>query len=330
MRRYRKQGFTLIELLVVIAIIAILIALLLPAVQQAREAARRSACKNNMKQIGLALHNYHDQYKVFPYSSSHDASLTAGSPPPAGQGLNHRGWIGLLPLLDQAPLYNQFDPLGAAGSYDRGGVGMVGDPYANGNAAIVSQVLEVLRCPSDDGNPLYTGNSANYRISANAQANGLFGAKTNYDFSVQRYSSSMSTWTNRSKPTRRLFGLHSSSRMRDMRDGSSNTVAVVEGTLEVKNGVSNTWGYTKWVGNGIDLAASEGINFWTCCPWWSNPDSNSNSGSTRNWGAPGSTHTGGCHVVLGDGSVQFLSENIDNTVRLRLAYIADGQPVGNF
>lgn len=328
--RRLMRGFTLIELLVVIAIIAVLVALLLPAVQQAREAARRSTCKNNLKQIGLALHNYHDQYTVFPYSTAHDASLDAGDVPPDGQGLNHRGWIGMLPLLDQAPLYNQFDPLGASGSYDRGGVGMLGDPFTNGNAAVVSRVLSVLRCPSDDGNPLYTGNSANYRISSQARSNGLFGAKTNYDFSVQRYSSSMGTWTNRSKTSRRLFGLHSASRMRDMSDGSSNSVAVIEGTLDVKNGVSNTWGYSKWVGNGIDLAASEGINFWTCCPWWSNPDSNSTAGSTRNWGAPGSTHTGGCHVLMGDGSVHFLSENIDDLVRRNLAFIADGNPVGAF
>ena len=97
-----KRGFTLIELLVVIAIIAILIALLLPAVQQAREAARRSQCKNNMKQIGLALHNYHDVYNTFPpgYVGQTDVSILAG------YGL--WSWSALiLPYIDQAPLYNQ-------------------------------------------------------------------------------------------------------------------------------------------------------------------------------------------------------------------------------
>lgn len=327
-----SRGFTLIELLVVIAIIAILVALLLPAVQQAREAARRSSCKNNLKQIGLALHNYHEAFGVFPYSTTHDASLSAGDVPPAGHGLNHRGWVSLLPYLEQAPLFNQFDPTQASGSYDRSGVGMRGEPFANGNAAVVARTLEVLLCPSDDGNPQYTGSHPNYVISPTAQANGLFGAKTNYDFSVERYHASMTTWTKRTKTRRRLFGLHSASRMRDMQDGTSNTAAVIEGTLEVKNGVANTWGYSKWVGNGIDLACAEGINFWTCCPWWTTapPDSNHNAGSTRNWGAPGSTHTGGCHVLLGDGSVQFMSENIDNLTRLNVAYIADRQPLGSW
>lgn len=106
----RKRGFTLIELLVVIAIIAILIALLLPAVQQAREAARRSTCKNNLKQIGIALHNYHDTHSVLPPGvlMFDDGS---GDPDP---DLGNWGWnTFLLPYIDQAPLYNQLTPNGA-------------------------------------------------------------------------------------------------------------------------------------------------------------------------------------------------------------------------
>src|SRR5689334_25157717 len=101
-RRKVRIAFTLIELLVVIAIIAILIALLLPAVQQAREAARRTQCRNNLKQIGLALHNYHDAFGLFPYSTSMDGNCatTTGFT----QIKNHRGWPLLLPYLDQAPL----------------------------------------------------------------------------------------------------------------------------------------------------------------------------------------------------------------------------------
>src|SRR3569832_1085053 len=102
--RRRRPGFTLIELLVVIAIIAVLIALLLPAVQQAREAARRSQCKNNLKQFGLALHNYHDNYKMFcPAYMNPGSSACPGG---VGNTRNATGYLYLLPYLDQAPLYN--------------------------------------------------------------------------------------------------------------------------------------------------------------------------------------------------------------------------------
>ena len=95
----RQKGFTLIELLVVIAIIAVLIALLLPAVQQAREAARRTQCKNNLKQIGLALHNYHDTFSQFPSGFGVTARNSSG-----GERWGHSQWVTLLPYVDQAPL----------------------------------------------------------------------------------------------------------------------------------------------------------------------------------------------------------------------------------
>src|ERR1041384_6105452 len=99
--RQRSAGFTLIELLVVIAIIAVLIALLLPAVQQAREAARRSQCKNNMKQLGLALHNYHNTYNFFAINYSDDNY---------SESEKEHAWIfGILPYIDQAPLYGTVD-----------------------------------------------------------------------------------------------------------------------------------------------------------------------------------------------------------------------------
>src|ERR1700748_3102276 len=98
----RSRGFTLIELLVVIAIIAVLIALLLPAVQQAREAARRSQCKNSLKQLALAVHNYHDTFSAFAFCSF-DTSMGVCSP---SQGRQTSWIIGILPYIDQAPLYN--------------------------------------------------------------------------------------------------------------------------------------------------------------------------------------------------------------------------------
>ena len=101
--RDMQRGFTLIELLVVIAIIAILIALLLPAVQQAREAARRTQCRNHLKQIGLALHNYHDNFLMFMPKSG---GTNPGNPCHNGNSNRRSGWAALLPYIDQAPLSN--------------------------------------------------------------------------------------------------------------------------------------------------------------------------------------------------------------------------------
>jgi prepilin-type N-terminal cleavage/methylation domain-containing protein len=122
LRNLQRRGFTLIELLVVIAIIAVLIALLLPAVQQAREAARRSSCKNNLKQFGLALHNYHEIYNVFPPGAINpgvhsDATRAPYSVDCATECRNITGYLLLLPQLDQQPLYDQINfslPLGQA------------------------------------------------------------------------------------------------------------------------------------------------------------------------------------------------------------------------
>ncbi len=334
----KARGFTLIELLVVIAIIAILVALLLPAVQQAREAARRSSCKNNLKQIGLALHNYHDVYNVFPYSTSADGAMDAGTGRTAVTTqftLNHRGWLGVLPYLEQAALYDQFNPLFPTGRYVRPGASPLVQPEAtiqtSGNGFVVAQLIPALLCPSDPGNNVYTGTTVNYESFPGANAARLPGAKTNYDFSVARYSSSMSNWIDIGLATRRMFGVYSSCRMRDLVDGTSNTVAVAETTLDVKDGVGQTWGYSKWVGNGIDLASTTGINNYSvCCPWSTPPNTNFSTTSLRNWGAVGSQHKGGVQVVLGDGAVRFLSENMDTLTRQRLAYIGDGQPLGEF
>ena len=143
-QQMRKRGFTLIELLVVIAIIAILIALLLPAVQQAREAARRSQCRNNLKQLGLALMNYHESYNVFPPSYINGGEVRSYGYLPYGQIKNHTGYLLLLPYIDQQPMYNAIDFRFATGQADwrsRGG--------GQRQLQIEGKKLEVLRCPSD-------------------------------------------------------------------------------------------------------------------------------------------------------------------------------------
>ena len=136
MLHQRRRGFTLIELLVVIAIIAILIALLLPAVQQAREAARRSQCKNNLKQIGLAIHNYHDVSRSFPFSWM------------LGNDFNASVWgVMILPYLDQAPLYNRWDSSVPAWDTAATVFGFPASPV-QGNLAVIRTPLAVYKCPS--------------------------------------------------------------------------------------------------------------------------------------------------------------------------------------
>ena len=121
MKVVKRLGFTLVELLVVIAIIGILIALLLPAVQAAREAARRSQCTNNMKQLGVAIHNYHDTHKVFPpagldYGWAGDANTSYSRAPSSSpvNRFNISGWVMVLPYLEQSALHDQYD-LGVTG-----------------------------------------------------------------------------------------------------------------------------------------------------------------------------------------------------------------------
>lgn len=318
---HRRKGFTLIELLVVIAIIAILIALLLPAVQQAREAARRSTCKNNLKQIGLALHNYNETFSVFPYATSNPGQCGFSNV------TNHKGWLYLLPYLEQAALYNKFNFSAATGQRNTGsGTLAGGGAITSGNAALTTTILEPLMCPSDDGQRFYASANTTYGSGiANT-------ARTCYDFVVND-ANSCPTWNSISKTTRTMFGTNSACRVRDVKDGTSNTAAVVETTLEVVDGVTNSWATAQHVGLGIDFATPPNlyINYWKCCGWDSTPYARTPIfGRLGEWGSPGSTHVGGMHILMADGAVRFISENLDASTRQHLAYMSDGQIMGEF
>lgn len=333
-KKNQRSGFTLVELLVVIAIIGILVGLLLPAVQAAREAARRMSCSNNMKQIGLALHNYHDTHRVFPYSVSASGAVDAGSAVPASNGvLNHRGWMLLLPFIELQNLQDQVDMNLPTGSYDRSGKGLAGPaPGAAGNAndIVVSTVVDAFMCPSDPNPTHYTTTSStSYSISPSTTS--LMGAYTNYDFNVRRTSSTVEKWGRDTFATKRLFGNDESSRMRDVTDGTSSTAAVCETLRATIDGVSQTWGYVKWVGHGVDLAYSRGINDNECCGWDAIPYARASRPSQLGeWSTVGSTHPGGAQVTFADGSVHFLSETTNQVVLNRISYLSDGEVVGEY
>ena len=164
--RRQRRGFTLIELLVVIAIIAVLISLLLPAVQQAREAARRSQCKNNLKQLGLALHNYHDTYSVFPpgalaLSTTGVAYKPGDTEPSRTAVVGGWGWtVFVLPFIDQGPLYNSLAPNG--------------NNFPSAPTTLTKTILPVFLCPSDASGSIHTATA----MGGDGATNGH--AKSNY------------------------------------------------------------------------------------------------------------------------------------------------------
>jgi len=331
LRRFRlrnvarhPRGFTLIELLVVIAIIAILVALLLPAVQQAREAARRSSCKNNIKQIGLALHNYHDTHSKFPYSSANNAMVWKQS---GDQILNQSGWTMLLPYLEQSALYDQFDftaaqrdSLFSGWSATSAGTVMGTSAAIAANMELTKTIIDVFQCPSDANAETYNSATSYYGCGVSGSA------MTNYGFSVSSGTGPWGLWRNEGTTTRALFGENSDSEIASIKDGTSNTVMVCETTRRVRDGTGNYWGCSVYAGNGVNLAHSRGINYWLCCSW--SPPMTEQTGVLGSYSMPGSSHPGGCMILLADGAVRFLSENIDASTRTRLSRIQDGQPLG--
>jgi prepilin-type N-terminal cleavage/methylation domain-containing protein/prepilin-type processing-associated H-X9-DG protein len=333
--RRTRSGFTLIELLIVIAIIAILIGLLLPAVQKIREAANRLKCGNNLKQIALACHNYESANGVLP---------------PAGRGYgwcgntlntgdariyNLNGLVLLLPYLEQDPLFQRVDlnqamstqNTGYCCSYMGNTSGTVqGNPAVNAFAA--SQNPAIFRCPSDRVSDLWLGTGGAY--GAGPGGNGV---KTSYDFIVHELDFSYCNACTRVTPPqqRRVFGENSETRLSDITDGTSNTLAIGEQTMTNSdgtawtNGRASAWAYRGWVHIGIDPTIwGSGLNKWSN-NWNTLPERR--RGVLESWAYAGSMHAGGVQFAFADGSVRFLRETTDLTTLGRLAAMADGQVV---
>jgi len=313
MRFLRWRAFTLVELLVVIAIIGILIALLLPAVQAVREAARRSQCSNNLKQLGLALHNYHDAFNCFPavgYGRGWaNNSGGAGGSRDLAEGptvLNHNSWVTLAPFYEQSALYDAYDFNVAACDYTRNTARPIaGDPAVN--APVVTQRPAVFQCPSDPGE-LRVIVSDWYRLGTSSEQS----IKTNYDFSAYRSVYDFDWWPRLTdRRYKYLFSTNSCTKMAAVEDGTSNTVAINETVRDVVDGECPAWGIRGWVMTGIDI--STGINRWDypVLGSWYTGDRTPRRGTLFSWGVGGSLHPGGANTCMADGSVRFLSETTD-------------------
>ncbi len=353
----RIRGFTLIELLVVIAIIAILVALLLPAVQQAREAARRTQCRNNLKQLGIALHNYHDTHGMFPSNG------VAGTTEAVGGRYNQSwlSWSGLamlLPYIEQSNVYNRID-----WNYR----------WDNNNGGTVNNTMARTRipaflCPSDPGSgATYTANMGptSYGMSAGPASN----------WSMRTNNPGFST-------------LYKGSKIRDITDGTSNTISMSEMQIGVNTGSYGvgTTPRKAWhrvvVGNRLQWANNTNGRNWnsrdashiaainayysTCLSMYDSGAGWNGSSDEQGrfwasgrvyWGPwhttligpnagpscdvdtsvtdmdlkePSSYHTGGVLVLLADGSARFVSESIDQATWMAAGSISNGETLGEW
>ncbi len=308
-RRTHTHGFTLIELLVVIAIIAVLIALLLPAVQQAREAARRTQCKNNLKQIGIALHNYHD------------TSITL---PPGWISTNRWGaGTMILPYVDQAPLYNAIGSTAGAGSTVGFGAVMNSFPATN---TLLQTIMPAFRCPSDNGTAMVT-----FPLNGSAAGTTVSFSRSNYVGVVgNQPTAAVPNATN----SNGAFFQNSRRNFRDFTDGLSNTFLYGERRSPGTVNGQFTGGDAIWAGVN-DEASVQGIaiHIGDCWPG-NNLNSRSASAPTATSNVPysqfGSLHVGGGHFLMGDGAVRFISENINNNTYQYLSAVNDGQVLGEY
>ncbi len=330
----KRRGFTLIELLVVIAIIAVLIALLLPAVQQAREAARRTQCRNNLKQLGLALHNYHDNFLNFPPGN---VASSVG-----GWGVSW--YIRILPYLDQSPLYSNLTFNGPHHGWTGSAAGGAG-PEGTANGAVLAGItLSFALCPSS---PLAPIRDAGLHQITDAQYMGITGATDGNGFT---------------NPTNRvafaanpgiltvggMFNVLRPRGIKDCTDGTSNVMIVGEHSNFIRdvNGnpvqINGIHGILMGGPNLTFVENCAGCNFERqfnlttvryppnspaidADPAWPGVGDNFGINNPLN-----STHAGGVQVLLTDGSVRYLGNNVDLATLRRLSTRDDGQSLGEY
>ena len=352
-KKNQRRGFTLIELLVVIAIIAVLIALLLPAVQQARESARRTQCKNNLKQLGLALHNFHDTFGKFPVGEYNDDNGNWGWP------------LYILPYVDQAPLYQiMTDVIGDSNCAwmppNMGGAtNGTGFPSAPNIDGINGATTGWGRCQTNNtcGNAKYPGGAASKPIPGYVCPSDVLSAKTKNGLAKTNYLGCIGNSVPWAGNTTTGYGGNSGNTLNGLfkesndnnqtfvtsmglvTDGTSNTIAVGEATASFSAPVNGT-NHASWAGGQNQFGgwngASSGEMFRVADRYYP-INYQVPAGSAANT-APqfisdssfGSKHVGGAHVLLADGSVKFLSENLDGNTYSYLGSINGGETVGEF
>jgi prepilin-type N-terminal cleavage/methylation domain-containing protein/prepilin-type processing-associated H-X9-DG protein len=334
LRKAKRPAFTLIELLVVIAIIAILIALLVPAVQKVREAAANAQCQNNLKQMGLALHGYHDQNKVFP-----PARINGGTPGPIPNYYgpnkllvyNHTGFVLLLPYIEQTDLFNQYDFAYPSADSNWSAYSLANGGASPGNIAVVGALIPIYACPADQNPPGVN----NVTVAANPDYAMTNARRSNYLFSygiADEYSANYTATTKNIG----AFGNNGAARISQIGDGTSNSIAIGESRQEHTSSV-----YGPYWGAGAHTAVAGCVG----CTWLATqpPDSFTvnfpwgliNGGAAPSsptahlqyaWGF-GSWHPGGANFLFCDGAVHFIRDDISFPLFEAYAIINDGLPI---
>jgi prepilin-type N-terminal cleavage/methylation domain-containing protein/prepilin-type processing-associated H-X9-DG protein len=320
LKQKRWLGFTLVELLVVIAIIGILVALLLPAIQAAREAARRTQCNNNLKQLGVALHNYHDTYRRFPCGSAQQD----GANPPAGDiwnpGNHRKGTplVKLLPFVEQTSLYD--------------GLFQMEDVEGQLNALNPRPQMPPYRCPSDAYDNVNNPPS-NYGMSMGNQT--MPGRScTLYDppSGGNMFGDGPVGHGSTANP-QEISGVFSryqwSAKMSDATDGTSTTIAIGEITPDCGDHHRGGW----YNANALWTATTAPINFPTCPgvpPGFAGTDGCNADGNWQTSQGFKSKHPGGAQFVFCDGSVHFLGDAVEYRTYQGLGARRDGNPIGQY